>query len=364
MKEKTQAFIYRTRKHKVTITVMIISFVIAFCSVFFTVTFNKNIAREYNDKMNYEYASQVSMQAGCLPGQGVDILKNVVDCNLKLLDTSVYLDEAGYMCIMDVIIDSEWENYPFVEGGMPSDITAISEPSVILGINKKEFTYVEKEDRYIRINGEAYKVLGFISSSNSVIMDDKVVTFVDNMTNGLRAVVEGNMSINLSLQLESNKLDCRKEAEKLVNILSVYYQDNNSIVFTSTAAPQLPAQRMNTIVYIFSFLAVLTAVKMWLWERQKEIAIRSVYGYRIIDLFKMLFRDLNVYAVISFVISILVLIIFNIVFSNFCQEYNTAFDIVTLLGMMVGVVLTSLVVCVLQVFKIRRLNPIELLKKE
>lgn len=361
-KECLKAFFERTRNYKVTVSLMIISFVIAYCSVFFVVTFNVNIAREYNDKVEYAYKSQCSFSYTSLMEKDMEIFHNVVDCNLKLVNSMVYMNQSQEIRIMDVIINSESENYPFVEGGIPEDITDIKMPSVILGISLKPYTYVEDGIRYTDIIGEKYMVLGFVSTGTSVMYDYKVVTFWDNMTDKLRDTIEANLSISAEFQLESNKLDCQEEVDKIKKVANIFDEKSEVVVRNASAVPQVSVSRMNILIYIFAFLSMIITVKFWIWERDKELAIRNVYGYTGWDIFNLIYKDVTIYSMIGLAISLALMGGFNWGLAHYSLEYNIEFDWIVIVGMFVGSLATSLCLCLFQIGKIARINPNKLLR--
>lgn len=217
---------------------------------------------------------------------------------ISLCNVLLFLDEVNkvFACkvyLNDVSIDAL--NYRFVSGGLP---TYNDGPSVVLGINLKQYTYQKNGVDYIHICKEEYRVSGYVSDGKSVLYDNAAILFWNHM--GEQVQEDILQSVNTIyggyLRLQSNTNDmqyvmrnCHEELTELgLSATQVpYYEEAYDTIQVKTNY-----RKYIYLMYIFSVIILFLVIELWMHQRYKELLIRRMIGYERTQLIGMIAKEL------------------------------------------------------------------------
>jgi len=253
--------------------------------------------------------SVVPAVAGYIPDK--DILNNDIDALLKniegenntliyILEIAPYINEQHGMASADIYLSGPMPKYDFVYGGFPSEkVLNSGNLCVVLGINKKDYTYRRAGQYYINIEDEEYLVTGFVSAQNSRILDNEVLLFYDCVGNNVRdSLYNYYLSSTLTINYES---DVNADVYTLMNNYVdkcpsdtyIFYMSHGSVDKKYSTAVKNPVyKQFSNLIYIFCIIMIFFVIELWMMRRKEEYAIRKAFGYTNAKLFKMVFYEL------------------------------------------------------------------------
>ena len=216
----------------------------------------------------------------------------------------------------------------------------------------------------ITIQGENYKVAGYISGKYSSLYSFDILLFDKNISNNFLKCVDiasqmgmpyliiesDEMTIDEIVNVVSGSLD----NEKVYNVMSYDDIPVGSTVESSTI------QNVRKITIVFCILMIFIMCSIWINSKMYEYAVRKAYGESIIRLLKSTFYDLFRYILISTVIgvsiAILTLKIENVIITK--EIYSLSISVAAIV-----IVALSLITIVVPFFKLIRIDAVTLIKE-
>lgn len=323
---------------------LIIAFICVFCGyAIFNYTCNLKMDIK---KYNYKSTAYIGIDASkSLEGININKIKTSMG-NSMFNDVEVRLGNDEKIVLANILVDiNEKLLYRLENGRLINKDDINSEEKVVnVGRNIVKYSYKKNGERYIKINGDEYKIIGVIGTKNSKLQDNKVILYYDCL--GDRLINELSKCNDVVYSISSNKTKkelIRYESEKIKNKLatdssiSLYEYEENTIINNNN-------RKLNEIVFfMLYFLGVLNCIivsEFWLLNRKNEIVIRLAFGFNEKMLFKILYNDiLNIATLAAF---------FGIIFSKIIESIlnNTLemvlnFSIINCIVIMLFVLVTT-----------------------
>lgn len=240
-----------------------------------------------------------------------DILNDDIDALLKniegesntliyILQIVPYINEQHGMASADIYLSGPMPKYDFVYGGFPSEeVLSSGNLCVVLGINKKDYTYRRNGKYYIKIEGEEYLVTGFVSAENSRILDNEVLLFYTCVGNNVKDslynyYLSGTLGINYESDVNTNVYTLMKNyVDKCPSDTYTFYVSQGAMDKNYSTAVKNPVYKLfSDLIYIFCIVMIFFVIEFWMMRRKEEFAIRKAFGYTNAKLFKMIFYEL------------------------------------------------------------------------
>ena len=287
-------------------------------------------------------------------------------CNATIINLTTWYDSEKVERLMDVVIhQAEESKYHIVSGRFPNTEELKSgERVVVLGRRHKANTYKRGNEEYTIIDGEEYKVTGYIKAEKSVIYDYKVLLFYpcigENIRNYIMNIAK-TMGIGIYLESEHHNVSQTfMEINRSLARRCYIMKEDGIEPFEATEISTINYGRNLYLVYVYCIITVVIIMQLWLLERKKEISIRRAYGYTRIDIIKVLIIDLFRLIFISTVICIVIQIIIESIVRDGNWELQ---HIILQMGVaLLYILITGMVVSVYPVYMIMKRQVISLIK--
>lgn len=257
------------------------------------------------DKRNYEYPYVQKCSAAEMHGKPkLDLFKSNQKCYISVNGFNLFIDNLDCVFSIEDFYLSKPDNliFPFVEGGIRDTNT---DPVVVLGIKYKQNTKLENGNRYFTICGEKYRVLGFVESKYSEILDYKIILFADRLGNSTKKNVEEQMvgGFEITLQGEDNNLDLVYEAyEKEM-------QQKGIVLQRGSFVKSVPAKNsylvLAFIIIVFCLINGILVANVWIWQRKNEIHVLFLFGMNWSQIFFRLYKSFLTSAFLGSILALL-----------------------------------------------------------
>ncbi|MBQ1327871.1 MAG: hypothetical protein IIY49_07550 [Eubacterium sp.] len=287
----------------------------------------------------------------------------IKNCRISIGNLPIFIDESeisSFAVSMELYNDTDRKIH-LTSGAFPTKEEINEEGKMALvGIKNKGIVH----DGYITIQGENYKVAGYISGKYSSLYSFDILLFDKNISNNFLKCVDiasqmgmpyliiesDEMTIDEIVNVVSGSLD----NEKVYNVMSYDDIPVGSTVESSTI------QNVRKITIVFCILMIFIMCSIWINSKMYEYAVRKAYGESIIRLLKSTFYDLFRYILISTVIgvsiAILTLKIENVIITK--EIYSLSISVAAIV-----IVALSLITIVVPFFKLIRIDAVTLIKE-
>ena len=261
---------------------------------------------------------------------------------------------------------------PLVKGSYYSSDDIVKGNRVILiGSTLEKYTYKKNKVRYIKVEGEEYRVIGIIGFSNqSSEWDNRIAMpctslpksyFDKNLKKDCESITfviyndDGDYSQSLK-QITSNgkKIldnftidDLGPVTDK--SVLSIIAENTDKLLFVAI------------IGYIITILFAINITSFWIEKRKYEISVRKAFGFTNGSIMKMIFMEMIGFAFVSFIIAIIVQVVLNLLVGSIAN-YTLKLYLPNLVIGLVVVLITAFITTLIPSIKAIRVQPAEALK--
>lgn len=237
--------------------------------------------------------------------------------NLSAVEIPLFLDATGYAHISEVIITADDYIYPIIKGEYPSQSRLASgEPCVVLGKKLHKFTYHVNGKQYIRICGDEYEVMGYISMPESSILDHRIVLFDACLADGVKDDISYFLyatGINCIVGYDMEDKD--EIQDGLIKLCKAY---ENAMIYDeySRFAETDQIEKKHILhakeLFVFSLLTLIMFGNLWMLQLRREIAIRMAFGYSFGRIIGNLLARISILTILSAISTEVVFHIINI----------------------------------------------------
>lgn len=183
--------------------------------------------------------------------------------------------------------------------------------------------------------------------------DDTLKDYLDDRMNSmLNVVMYGDKRTEQQFKefiyyAKDNNFSCHEYASDGVGgFENRWYKITNGIVFF--------------ISLVFAVINVYIVSELWLKSRSREIAIRKAYGYSEGMLFTLLYKDMLLHGVVAMAVTLIVQLLYKIIFEKVMLDIITAIEIV---GVFAGMLIIALINVLRLQKEIRNIEPARFLAR-
>lgn len=276
---------------------LVILFVISFYSVYKIADYQHLLTVEERERVGsqFEYSTIFSLKG---EGSAWEMaFKNLPVC-VSVENISAYVNTECAAATIDILIPSQREpKYPLISGSMRDEGT---DPVIVLGQELQPFTYKENGVVYFKIEGEPYRVIGYVGSEQSDLFNSKRIVYSDRMGDKLRNVFDMEKESGLLVKVCSDEEDTDVLVQEVVGSNSFHGMDTslgadgesvlskNLVVYTEDAE----RNRYLQLLGLFCIVNVVIVSELWLYERRKEIVIRVENGFSHAQIYWLMYWDI------------------------------------------------------------------------
>ncbi len=195
----------------------------------------------------------------------------------------VSLDDAGVITSADIIVyNNEALHLPVLSGKLPQvPDGGTNERIVAIGAAYKQYVHTMNGAEYFTINGEEYRVIGYIGGGMSNEYDEYIVLHADCLGDSLKQQLSSDSSaLGMDIVFQSDKYDMAEEIEKARTALSKIGSCSvNSSEYNEGVTISLDSESTFFWIYVYCGGISILISAFWIIQRKKELVIRRAYGY-------------------------------------------------------------------------------------
>ncbi len=240
----------------------------------------------------------------------------------------------------------------------------------LIGSGLTEYAEMIDGAKSLKIEGEWYQVIGVLEDDTSSNVDERILLFYDCMHDALQyKFVEQLTSIQHedALQYATNQTDAEESIEAFYQWMETHLEaDYRSIEETFDGTDNETGemlakmnQRIVQVLLAFGLVNCIVISNIWIKKRKKEFAIRKALGGSMFHIGGMVLGELLRLAIGSMCISLIIQEIYQQLGQNVELSGIHVFrDVIYLLLGMLGCVLATLLVPMIQIAKISPIKEI------
>lgn len=285
-------------------------------------------------------------------GHAEEIVDALMECPgiAYLDDTLVYVDDSEKYngSFLKMLVQNEPLIYPVLEGTIPESVPM--KRQVVLGLNLEEYCEEKADGRYIMLDGEEYAVTGIIGGRSDVLYAFDIMYDPDcrqecidllNSTGYIYVMLVSNKG-----ELEDFVLEFAGQVQNLSEESYLYYEKAEQATEYMDAG--MTDRDFYLLICIFSIVNCIIISEFWIIRRKQEIVIRKIWGFNNLRLMGILYTDLLKISMLA-IVAVWLLQFFLVYVLH--SDTGIRFDIGKLLQSIVFILVMSLVIVLLPVYK-------------
>lgn len=360
--ERLKQFVKRNfLRYPVSGIYMLLAMLLTFIALFKGVAlYNQLMAGvQDGDKYGYIYGADVNLN---VQSENISYKKLFEGISSNAyVQVNMGLDKENASYLVQIYYNMEDNKMTFLEGSMPSK-AGVKEgtAAVVIGKHHKKYCEISDGKRYISINGEKYLVTGIVGSKNSDYLDYNVITEYQYLAKEATKQIATDFISDAAIESDNSLYEDIEIIKENANAIGVDVEVVETFA-NSNAYNDDGLTSMYTFMYVFCLVNCVVASEFFVWERYNEIIIRKTYGFKTLDIFSVLFKDVLKLSGVAGILGMIINLIINYfeygldrMFSNISFEY---------LAMSLFMVLVScFVIVLLPLYKAAKIMPAQLLK--
>lgn len=334
--------------YKDSLFLMLIGFLVAFAA-FVDVGYMIFQNQTYSElSSRYTYANSTLLDVS--DEQGIDFEGfTTKKGNLSISSMTTMLDEGQQHYTLTIAMNqNEPYQYQLLEGTMeePQDGSV---PVAVIGKSLKPYTFMRKGQRYIMLEGDAYKVIGLTGNAYCKYNDSVLLVFYRALGDNLKRSLLQQTAVQF--QLQSNECDTYEEAMQLYDsVTKAPSSVNCSLTALDTVTYDQGMNDFRSIVdillFIFCMVNCIVVSIYWMQKRRREIAVRRLYGYTVFQIAVMMWKELLKVMALAAIL----LALFHVVLQGIVVRQLPDFSLYYLIRSGILFVLFSLITSVITIF--------------
>lgn len=267
---------------------------------------------------------------------GVLVFQNAAKCSYK--------SEIMYSV-------NEKIKYPLVKGRYTDRDT---DNIILLGRQLKKYTYEIDGRDYLDVEGEPYRVVGYLGYKNIELYDYKMVFYADRIGDNLKEKIRSSCIQNFTFTVQSDQYTVDEMMQELNNkeTLKDKLSSSEDMAIDGRTTTVMQENLYYIIVWLVCILNAVLVSELWITERMKEIRIRSAVGFSRIQILLRLYGEL-ISSTAVFGGGILIVFLGVRFLAGTMEVYDILFACLVLF---LSAVLFSAMVMIYPVYKLRKSN--------
>jgi putative ABC transport system permease protein len=296
------------------------------------------------------------------------------DTGLYLNNLLLHVDGSEVNSYYSASAEYDLWHYPLVSGKyFTADDVKNGNKVVLIGSSLDEYSYKKNNEKYIKIEEEEYRVVGTIGFANQKSRwDGRIIMPCTSLPKNYFEEFNDNKYLGISFIMYSNLGDYSKSEEFMKSqgksILKDFsFEDLGQIQSNSDQVLSLAAENPDKILliaaigYLVTLVFAINITIFWIEKRKYEISVRKAFGFTNGSIMKMIFIEMIGFAIISFVIAIIMQFVLSVVVGSIAN-YTLQLYLPNLVIGLVVVLVTALVTTLIPVIKAIKVEPAEALK--
>ena len=334
--------------YKDSLFLMLIGFLVAFAA-FVDVGYMIFQNQTYSElSSRYTYDNSTLLDAS--DEQGIDFEAFATKKgNLSISSMTTMLDEGQQHYMLTIAMkQNEPYQYQLLEGTVEEpDDTSV--PVAVIGKSLKPYTFMRKGQRYIMLEGDAYKVIGITGNAYCEYNDSELLVFYHTLGKNLKRSLQSQTTVQFRLQ--SNECDTYEEAMQLYETVT---RKQPSLNCSLTALENVTYDQgmddfrsiVDILLFLFCLINCVVVSIYWMQKRRREIAVRRLYGYTVVQIAVMMWKELlRVMAAAA-----ILLVLFHVVLQGIVVRQLPDFSLYYLIRSGILFVLFSLITSAITIF--------------
>jgi ABC-type lipoprotein release transport system permease subunit len=356
---------FRQIKDKPMAILLTVGFSVSFFVLLNSASLVNSIKTENDSVNDYKYSETVMLspqgQSDAQENYYIDMIKEIIKYlsglsggNIYFSDVNVFYNDetANYTCTID-LKNNEASKYIDENNQKISLKQKYSVQNVIIGETLADHLNIKNSSDYFYLDNNKCKALGIKKNSMSGKVDNTSCFIWCDCNNNTKESLYKYLSEELKtgfleLTIKSDK-PIEQEMESVCSELNKKYDLDASVYNEKYKGDyqnywyQFYSWIFSVTSLVFSVFTIFAVSELWMMRRKKEIAIRKAFGYDNRKLFNMLVCELGVLSVPSFVVSLVLQSIYNLLTgSDLKISYSTLLcDILIILSGMVLIILMT-----------------------
>lgn len=260
------------------------------------------------------------------------------DCNVKITNAYVYIDDYKSTIPALIIINSQSEKIPI--SGNKFSFSTNNKREVILGKGYYSNIKNEGDQKKLNVFDESYDIIGFIDDKSD-LYDYSVVFNYYGLGNGLL----NNIPEIINIKLESDTIDTKDLYNKKIQpfIVGEISEDDT---FYYQSKPIQNEDVFCVLIYLSSFVLISLTLKNLINQRLFEFRLCRAFGYSNKRILFRFFGDMWFLFFITLIISSVIIIILTIIFHNLFYDNGIIFSIETYIIMGLLMIAGMFIACI------------------
>lgn len=280
----------------------------------------RNAMMEKNGN-KYQYETDVSYYGTSFSPDRIS-KSNRGNCIIRAFYVS--LDDAGVITSADIIMyNNEALHLPVLSGKLPQAPTKDTDEHIVaIGEAYRQYVHTLHGEEYFAINGEEYRVVGFIGGGMSNEYDEYIVLHADCLGDSLKQqLCSDSCALGMDIVFQSDKYDMEGEIEKTRTTLSKTGSCFvNSSEYNEGVTVNLDSGSTYFWIYVYCGGISVLISAFWIIQRKKELVIRRAYGYSNKRLIGFLASEYMKISAVSLVAAAIVIMTINKIFNNYMNR--------------------------------------------
>ncbi len=329
--------------------------------LFFGVNIYENLYAEKLESSEYKYTYETTMttKENMLDEEVSSVFENL-QCNVKIINFDAYIDATGETVLMDIIVNSVYENMPFAEGSFDNFCNGAQ--VCVIGVTYKNYVYEIDGIEYFDIFGEPYRVCGYLSSGKGMSFDYKIVLPLVGLGDDFKdKLVEETYMGELELIFESYTNDTDVIFDDVAQKVSLIKEDTE--IFLGGVAIYNNENVFCIIIYAFCLACVYMILVYYIKRHDKEMAIRRICGYSAIRNIGILYKNILCNFLVSLCVSSILIKIIMAIFAGYLVDLNMKFTLSNFANVVIVFLVSLIVVSIHSIIFLIKMDPITYLRK-
>lgn len=261
--------------------------------------------------------------------------------------------------------------YP-IYSGRYYDVKDIKTAKKVLLIGKDldKYTYKKDYEKYLKIYGEEYKVIGIIGKKKTKTpWDSRILLPISSIPKMIKSEFETSGVINCILHnnnisptndynmIKRNVLNYNSNA-----LIQAGELENKNDVIANVIGSKDMLLYTAVLIYLISLINSINITSYWINDRKFEIGIRKAFGHTNFNIASLLFLEIALINFASCLISLLIQLVLNC-FTESILGYTTRVYADNFIISLSIIFISSFITSIIPIYKSLKIQPIEVINK-
>lgn len=296
------------------------------------------------------------------------------ESNIIFSEITTYIDESKKNELFEINCElfnkiQDWR-YPILEGSYyDTEDIKYSNKVILIGKQLNKYTFREHEEKYIKVAGEKYKVLGIIGDKKkSTPWDYQLFMPITSIPKSIKneLIDLKNVSCTIYNSHISTLNDCEIIKKNILKMddkatITINELENKQEMIANTFGSNDTLIITAFLIFIISIINSTNMTSFWIDERKLEIGIKKAFGFNNYNISFMIFKEIISIIFIASIVSLIIQFGMS-VFLTDVFKFSLDISIQNFIVALVCTFISALVSSSIPIYKALKIKPIEALK--